>query len=43
MHPHRHPGDRIRGMSQDVQFLWTCEARRMEDRRSDTTAMHPDG
>ena len=26
-------GDRIRGMSQDVQFLWTYEARRMEDRR----------
>ena len=26
-------GDRIRGMSQDVQFLWTYEARRMDDRR----------
>jgi hypothetical protein len=26
-------GDRIHGMSQDVQFLWTYEARRMEDRR----------
>jgi len=26
-------GDRIRGMSQDVQFLWTYEARRMNDRR----------
>jgi hypothetical protein len=25
-------GDRIRGMSQDVQFLWTYEARRMYDR-----------
>jgi hypothetical protein len=25
-------GDRIRGMSQDVQFLWTYEAKRMEDR-----------
>lgn len=24
-------GDRIRGMSQDVQFLWTYEARRMVD------------
>lgn len=24
-------GDRIRGMSQDVQFLWTYEARRMDD------------
>ncbi len=26
-------GDRIRGMSRDVQFLWTYEARRMDDRR----------
>ena len=26
-------GDEIRGMSQDVQFLWTYEARRMEERR----------
>ena len=26
-------GDRIHGMSQDIQFLWTYEARRMEDRR----------
>jgi hypothetical protein len=26
-------GDRIHGMSQDVQFLWTYEARRMDDRR----------
>jgi hypothetical protein len=26
-------GDRIRGMSQDIQFLWTYEARRMDDRR----------
>ena len=25
-------GDRIRGMSQDVQFLWTYEAQRMDDR-----------
>jgi len=25
-------GDEIRGMSQDVQFLWTYEARRMEER-----------
>ena len=26
-------GDRIRGMSRDIQFLWTYEARRMDDRR----------
>lgn len=26
-------GDRIRGMSQDIQFLWTYEARRMDDWR----------
>lgn len=26
-------GDTIRGMSQDIQFLWTYEAKRMQDRR----------